>query len=57
LNRQIAKLVAESVAAKDRGDPLNLEQHRDRLEQHQREFRMFRVDLERFHRLFGSLGE
>jgi hypothetical protein len=57
LNQQIARLIGESVVVKDRGDPLDLEQHRDRLEQHQREFRVFRIDLERFHRLYGPLGE
>jgi len=57
LNRQIAKLVAESVRVKDGGVSLEWQQHLDDLEQHQREFRAFRADLERFHRLFGPLGE
>jgi sirohydrochlorin ferrochelatase len=57
LNRQIAKLIAESVGQKDGGDPLDVEQHRERLEQHRMEFRAFRADLERFHRLYGRLGE
>jgi len=57
LNRQIASLIAESVSIKERGDPLDAEQHRERLEEHQREFRAFRVDLERFHRLYGPLGD
>jgi hypothetical protein len=57
LNRQIAKLIAESGGRKDGGDPLDREQHREQLEQHQREYRAFRVDLERFRRLFGPLGE
>jgi hypothetical protein len=56
LNRQIANLIAES-GQKAGGDPLEIEQHRERLEEHQREFRAFRVDLERFHRLYGRLGE
>jgi len=57
LNRQIANLIAEGVGPKAGGDQLDIEQHRDRLEQHQREFRAFRADLERFHRLYGRLGE
>lgn len=57
LNRQIAKLIADSIAAKQRGAPLELEQHQEEIEQHRREFRAFRVDLERFQRLYGPLGE
>jgi len=57
LNRQIANLIAESVEQRDNGDPLDIQQRRERLEQHQREFRAFRSDLERFHRLYGRLGE
>jgi hypothetical protein len=57
LNRQIANLIAEGAGQKDGGDPLDIKQRRERLEEHQREFRAFRVDLERFHRLYGRLGE
>ena len=57
LNRQIATLIAESVGHQAGGDPLDIEQHRERLERHQREFRAFRADLERFHRLYGRLGD
>jgi hypothetical protein len=57
LNHQIANLIAQSAVLKEWGDPLELEEHRELLEQHQREFRAFRVDLERFQRLYGPLGE
>jgi hypothetical protein len=57
LNHQIANLIAQSAVLKEWGDPLELEEHRELLEQHQREFRAFRVDLERFQRLYGPLGQ
>jgi hypothetical protein len=57
LHQQIAQLVAKSALIKHGGVALQREQHREDLDQHQREFQVFRADLERFHRLFGPLGE
>jgi hypothetical protein len=56
LNRQIARLVADSVRVKDGGDPLERLQHHDELDRHHQEFRAYREALERFHRRYGPLG-
>ena len=57
LHQQIARLIADSVHVKAGGGPLGLRTHMDDIQKHLLEFQTFRADLDRFHRLFGPLGE
>jgi len=57
LHEQIAVLVAKNFAVQDKRDSLARARYQIELEQHVREFRAFREDLERFRRLYGPLGE
>jgi hypothetical protein len=41
---------------KEHGNSLERQQHRSDLEKHLREFRAYREALDRFHRLYGPVG-
>ena len=57
LHRQIAALVADSEGVKGSTNSQELHQHWDDLARHKREFRAFLVELDRFWRLYGPLGD
>src|SRR5262249_12096140 len=57
LYRQIGKIIADSVHVKDGGDSLAVRAHMEQMQQHLLEFQTFRAALDRFHRLYGPLGE
>ena len=57
LHRQIAALVAHSERVKGSTNSQELHGYWDDLAQHQREFRAFLIELDRFRRQYGPLGD
>lgn len=57
LNAQIGRLIAEDSLIAELDNPLLRQQHRDNVDRHRHEYRAFRADLTRFHRMYGPLGE